>query len=140
MYLWQVLYFKAKANPQLMIRLDMLAICMSNTAGEMWSVSSPVQSLSKSLYLQYFSILGQLYIAIKIITMTHSVLYRKHTISVIKLLALRGCSFIMSYYFGLFWTPTTPPRSYFVIIRLTPPTTRMYDAINEYVISLSHFF
>ena len=45
----------------------------------------------------------------------------------------------MSYYFGLFWTPT-PTQSYCVIIWLTPPPPPMYDAINEYLISLSEYF
>ena len=50
-----------------------------------------------------------------------------------------GCSFITSYYFGLFWTP---PLSYCVITWLThPPTSpHMYDTINEYVFSLSKYF
>ena len=38
----------------------------------------------------------------------------------ILVILIRGCSFIMSYYFGLFWTPT-PLKSYCVIIWLTPP-------------------
>ena len=41
-----------------------------------------------------------------------------------KLKAIRGCSYIKSYYFVLFWTP---------------PFSHMYDTINEYVISLSEY-
>ena len=33
-----------------------------------------------------------------------------------------------------------PPQSYCVIIWFTPPPPHMYDAINEYVISLSKYF